>query len=128
MTRFEQLQWVAIYAMVHAAAITVVVEGVKVGMRVIGRPLGGVGKIVLPLILGVSSFFVCPIVIELMQVRALICLGQEHTSRFCSGQMIRASLLWWVLVSPSSMGVFSVFKLVKHDLVEALIRKIRGIK
>lgn len=128
MTRFEQVQWAAMYALVHASAIVVVVEAVKLGGKVLERPLGRFGKVGLPVVLGVTSFFVCPLVVHLMGAQELVCFGAAMDSEICADQLMRASFLWWILVSASSMGVFSVFQLVKDDLLSVVLARVKALK
>lgn len=128
MDRFDQIQWAAIYTLVHAAAIVVAVEGLKIGVAsFFEEPMSKKARVSMPLLLGASSFFVCPLVVHMMAAGDLICLGQALDSEFCVNQMMRASVIWWVTVSLGSLGLFSVFQLVKAELVKALVGRIKKI-
>lgn len=128
MTRFEQLQWAAIYILAHAAVIVVAVEGLKIGAKsFFEAPMSKKARVMFPLLLGATSFFVCPLVVHMMSAGDLICLGQEIESEFCVNQIMRASVIWWITVSLGSLGLFSVFQLVKMELVKALIGRIKKI-
>ena len=128
MTRFEQLQWAAIYALVHASVIVVIVEGLKIGCRAFfEREMSKKLRVGIPVLSGSSAFFVCPLVIHLMGAGEVVCLGQPFDSSFCVNQLVRASVLWWVTVSLGSLGVFSVFQLVKNDLLNLAVSRIKAL-
>lgn len=124
MTTFEMLQNLTLYGLAHAVLIALITEGTKrIVLALTDKPLPKPIKVLIPVILGVTSLYVALAVVRALDLSQVVCANPED----CVAETLWVCGLWWGGVSCGAIGIYHITLLLWNDLILAAKNKLASL-